>query len=223
MPAFAGMTTRESRSITGCASILLRQPESEEHDRKARELRQARHLAEREETDQKRKSRHQRREHRGAAGAEQHDRAGEEIGPSGAGEDALHDELHEILRKPQCDHALEAEGEPLDRHIDERHHAVTATARVGAMRQSRSNVAKPANISPAVTKDRSPTRPCVPIVASASAPITASPATMTAAPAARCAGSFSFSTNVASTSPPRAAQEGWITPPWASGTNKKPA
>src|SRR5215510_10666418 len=76
---------------------------------------------------------------------------------------------------------------------------VTATARVGAMRQSRSSVAKPANISPAVTKDRSPTRPWVPIVASASARITASPATMTAAPAARCAGSFSLSTNVAST------------------------
>src|SRR5262245_46176113 len=52
---------------------------------------------------------------------------------------------------------------------------VTATARVGAMRQSRSNVAKAANISPAVTKDRSPTRPWAPIVASASAPITGEP------------------------------------------------
>src|SRR5215471_20423889 len=44
-----------------CASIPLRQPESQEHDRKARELRQARHFAEREETDEKRESRHQRR------------------------------------------------------------------------------------------------------------------------------------------------------------------
>src|SRR5262245_65558831 len=97
MPAFAGMTTRESGSITGCASIPLRQPESEEHDRKARELRQARHFAEREETDEKRESRHQRREDRGTAGAEQHDRAGEEIGYGRAGEAALHGELQEIF------------------------------------------------------------------------------------------------------------------------------
>jgi len=100
---------------------------------------------------------------------------------------------------------------------------VTATARVGAMRQRRSNVANAANISPAVANDRSPIRPCAPIVAIASPPITPSPATITAAPAARRAGSFSLSTSVASARPPSAAQEGWITPPWASGTNRKPA
>src|SRR5262249_25338034 len=85
---------------------------------------------------------------------------------------------------------------------------VIATARVGAMRQSRSSVAKPANISPAVTKDRSPTRPCVPIVASASAPMMASPATMTAAPAARCAGSFSLEHPRGRHKPARRGEEG---------------
>ena len=69
---------------------------------------------------------------------------------------------------------------------------VTATARIGVMRQSRSSVPNVANISPAVTKERSPIRPCAPMVAIASPPITASPATMTAAPAARRAGSFSL-------------------------------
>src|SRR5258707_13208345 len=204
-------------------STLLRQPESEEDDGKACELRESRHFAEHEEADQKRKSRHQRREHRGAADAEQHDRAGEEIGRARTGEDALHGELHEIFGKPQRDHALEADGKPLDRHIDERHHAGDrdrARRRDAPESQQRREVA---NINPAVTKARSPTRPCVPIVTSASAPITASPATMTAAPAARRAGSFSFSTNVASASPPSVAHEGWITPPWASGTNRKTA
>jgi len=62
-----------------------------------------------------------------------------------------------------------------------------------------------------------------PMLASASLPITTRPPTMTRAPTARCAGSFSFSKTVASTSPPSAAQEGWITPPWASGTNRNPA
>ena len=58
---------------------------------------------------------------------------------------------------------------------------VTATARIGAMRQRRSKVANTANSVPAVTKERSPTSPCVPIVAMASAPITARPATITSA------------------------------------------
>src|SRR5262249_17552916 len=103
MPAFAGMTTRESGSTTGCASIPLRQPESEEHDRKARELRQARHLPEREENDEKRESRPQRREGRRAARAEEADRAGEEIGSGRAGEESLHREPHEVFRKTQCE------------------------------------------------------------------------------------------------------------------------
>ena len=100
---------------------------------------------------------------------------------------------------------------------------VTTTARVGAMRHSRSKVPNTANIRPAVTKDKSPIRPCVPMVASASAPITTRPATMMAPPTTRWIASFSLSTTLASTSPPSAAQEGWITPPWASGTNRKPA
>ena len=33
---------------------------------------------------------------------------------------------------------------------------------------------------------------------------------------------FPRSTTVASASPPSAAQEGWITPPWPSGTSRKP-
>ncbi len=35
-------------------------------------------------------------------------------------------------------------------------------------------------------------------------------------------GSGSFSTNAASRMPNSAAQDGWITPPWASGTSRKP-
>src|SRR5262245_35613514 len=83
-PRISLRSIRATANQLDCASTLLRQPESEEHDGKARELRQGRHLAEREEADQKGETRHQRREDRGAAGAEQHDRAGEKIGPSGA-------------------------------------------------------------------------------------------------------------------------------------------
>ena len=99
---------------------------------------------------------------------------------------------------------------------------VAATARIGVMRQNRSSVLNVANISPATAKERSPSAPCAPMVAIASPPITASPATIIAAPAMRRAGSFSRSTSVASASPPSAAQEGWITPPWPSGTSRKP-
>src|SRR5262249_56699142 len=82
-----GWIAGSSPAMTAFAcSTLLRHPESHEHDRKARKLRQGWHLAEREEADQKRKPRHQRREHRGAADPEQHHQAREEIwrGPADA-------------------------------------------------------------------------------------------------------------------------------------------
>ena len=40
--------------------------------------------------------------------------------------------------------------------------------------------------------------------------------------AMRVSGSFSFSTHAASSRPPVAAHDGWMTPPWPSGTSRNP-
>jgi hypothetical protein len=71
----------------------LCQAEAGEHDGKPSELGEVGYLTEREKAYQQREARHQRGKHRGAAGAEQHHRAGEEIDRAGAGENALHDKL----------------------------------------------------------------------------------------------------------------------------------
>ena len=59
--------------------VSLGQPESDQHDDEAQKLHPGRQDAEREPADQQRARRHQRREHRGAACAEQHDGAREQI------------------------------------------------------------------------------------------------------------------------------------------------
>ena len=95
-------------------------------------------------------------------------------------------------------------------------------ARVGTTRHFRRNMPKVAKNVPASTNSRSPATPCTPMVVIASPPITTRPATMTSAPVMRFAGSRSCSTTVASTRPSTAAVEGWMMPPWPSGTSGKP-
>ena len=90
------------------------------------------------------------------------------------------------------------------------------------MRHRRSSMPNVAKKAPVTTNIRSPRKPCVPMVVSASPPITTSPPTMVSAPRMREAVSGSFSTNAASRMPNSAAQDGWITPAWASGTSRKP-
>ena len=97
---------------------------------------------------------------------------------------------------------------------------VTATACIAAIRHRLTNIPKTAKQHPAATNSRSPPTPCAPIVRNASAPITAKPTTMASAPTTRRAGNGSFNTTRASIMPPSAAQDGWIMPPWPSGTNK---
>ena len=97
---------------------------------------------------------------------------------------------------------------------------VTAAARIGAIRKRRSSMPKIANELPAATNNRSPVMPCAPMVLSASTPITQSPSTMVSAPATRRHGKASLSTIRARISPPTAAQDGWMMPPWPSGTNR---
>jgi hypothetical protein len=89
----------------------------------------------------------------------------------------------------------------------------TTVARIALTFHRRSSMPKVPKKQPAVTNMRSPITPCAPMVATASPPITASPPTMIAAPKARCGGSRSRSTRVASSNPVSAAQDGWITPP----------
>ena len=87
-------------SIMRKKSYLTSEPESDQHDHQADELRDARHHAEREIADQQREARHQRRKHRGASGAEQHHRAGEQIDRQHAGEDALHRACSRFSARP---------------------------------------------------------------------------------------------------------------------------
>ena len=96
---------------------------------------------------------------------------------------------------------------------------VTAAARIGAIRKSRSSMPKIANELPAATNNRSPVMPCAPMVLSASTPITQSPSTMVSAPATRREGKASLSTIRARIRPPTAAHDGWMMAPWPSGTN----
>ena len=83
------------------------------------------------------------------------------------------------------------------------------------MRHSRSSVPKVANSRPAVDEGEIAEQPCGPMRGDRLAADHREPGDDDrGADHARSAGSFSLSTTVASASPPSAAQDGWITPPW---------
>ena len=156
---------------------------------------------------------------------EQHDRAGEEIGRTRAGKDALHQRPAKIFDEPQRDHALEAEerasgseARPATTTL------VTATARVGAMRHSRSK--RPEHREQQAGGDEGEIADQA-VGADGGERLGADhgePGDDDGGADRACAGSFSFEHHASrAASPPSAAQEGWITPPWASGTNRKPA
>ena len=81
---------------------------------------------------------------------------------------------------------------------------------------------KVAKNAPASTNSRSPATPCAPMVAIASPPITTRPATMTrGADRAPRRQPFVQHDGREHDAEQRRAVEGWITPPWPSGTSRK--
>ena len=196
---------------------FLRQAEADEHDGEACELREARHLAEDEEADQQGEARHQRGKHRGAPGSELHHRAREQVGRARAGEEPLGDELHEILDETQSDHALEAEDEPVDRKVDERYHARDRDRAhrrdAPAAQQGCEHCEQRAGGDEGEIADE----PVRPDRGDGFGSDYGEAGDDDGAPA-RSIGSTSRHQGRGKA--PSAAQEGWITPPWASGTNK---